>query len=930
MAYRNLNLAATLKLQTDSFNKGLATAMRSLEGFRRSFLQVAGALGASLGIGGILANIKETATQLSVAKATLENVSGGLQGYGENMEWLKGIAKTYKQEIITLTDGFARFHAAAEGTNISLEEQKKIYEGLTRAATYFHMSADRTHNMMIAVEQMMSKGKITAEELRRQLGNNLPGAYAKMAQAAMEFGQTAEGAAYKNIKSFADFESAMKKGQVGLDVLLKFVEKLNEETANLNLDSLQLAMNDMKNAWAELVDSTGAENVLKKIYTAATNLFNFLNRNMTLVRDLINVLIISTIPKLIGAIGRIVAALKGLQWSTWVGAIISVFGTAIAYADNLDSRINDINRRLKQLSKINDKTVRLGELQELRAQKQAEKTRLDNDPKFQKEYKAWKETRGKRFANEKEYESDFWRVMNTKWGQNKDDIRFQNYEKLGPGLDKISRQIGEIQQELDPDGIIGPVYDPNKKGGTTTVVNPSLTPTDSGKGSKGTAPKTVRDYVQEYADDLEKLNNQANAGSKTTEEVISESYKLATAAWENITAFKNFREELAVLPDSLKTSAKSAEYMSEAARQLEEIKNGDADWENAQKWAKYRKDEAREDSEFKARETRFDFEKKDFEILRAEQEQWEELVSRLEAKMKEVENTFDEMDEKAIEEIQRLSEAMEDAKVHARNLKDAADVTEWQNKIKDLQKEYNEGLVNGITGVANSLDRVTDGFKKLNDAFEDEDTSNWEKMITLLNEIVQIFETMNSLVNTFNTLNEISQKLSKAKNAEEIKGLGEQVAGLGAVNIAKGTEIALSKTATVAAGQEAGASVANTAAKSGEAIAGATASGSKLPFPYNLVAIAAGVAAVIGALAMIGKYANGGIVGGHSYHGDHMLARLNSGEMILNAGQQGKLWNAINRGNFGTLGNSGGKVEFEIRGDKLVGAINNYNSKRRG
>lgn len=58
-----------------------------------------------------------------------------------------------------------------------------------------------------------------------------------------------------------------------------------------------------------------------------------------------------------------------------------------------------------------------------------------------------------------------------------------------------------------------------------------------------------------------------------------------------------------------------------------------------------------------------------------------------------------------------------------------------------------------------------------------------------------------------------------------------------------------------------------------------------MPFPLNLIAIAAGVAAVLSAFAMIGSFATGGIVGGNSYHGDKLTARVNSGEMILNGRQ---------------------------------------------
>ena len=73
------------------------------------------------------------------------------------------------------------------------------------------------------------------------------------------------------------------------------------------------------------------------------------------------------------------------------------------------------------------------------------------------------------------------------------------------------------------------------------------------------------------------------------------------------------------------------------------------------------------------------------------------------------------------------------------------------------------------------------------------------------------------------------------------------------------------------------------------AIASATASGASLPFPANIAAIAAGIAAVVAAFAMVFScFADGGIVGGGSSVGDHNLARVNSGEMILNGTQQKK------------------------------------------
>ena len=45
---------------------------------------------------------------------------------------------------------------------------------------------------------------------------------------------------------------------------------------------------------------------------------------------------------------------------------------------------------------------------------------------------------------------------------------------------------------------------------------------------------------------------------------------------------------------------------------------------------------------------------------------------------------------------------------------------------------------------------------------------------------------------------------------------------------------------------------------------------------------------------MVGSYATGGVVGGNSYFGDRLTAHVNSGEMILNAAQQARLFAIAN------------------------------------
>ena len=106
-------------------------------------------------------------------------------------------------------------------------------------------------------------------------------------------------------------------------------------------------------------------------------------------------------------------------------------------------------------------------------------------------------------------------------------------------------------------------------------------------------------------------------------------------------------------------------------------------------------------------------------------------------------------------------------------------------------------------------------------------------------------------------------------------------------------------TQAIASDQAAGAATVakattDVAANTASAASSAGASAAKLPFPANLLAVAAAISAVLGLMAAIPKFAGGGVVQGGSSINDLQLARVNAGEMILNGSQQKRLWNAIN------------------------------------
>ena len=113
-----------------------------------------------------------------------------------------------------------------------------------------------------------------------------------------------------------------------------------------------------------------------------------------------------------------------------------------------------------------------------------------------------------------------------------------------------------------------------------------------------------------------------------------------------------------------------------------------------------------------------------------------------------------------------------------------------------------------------------------------------------------------------------------------------------------------------------------------QAVAESIKAGNGIPFPYNLVLIAAAGAALAGIIATIasqtksqfgGSYEQGGIVPGNSYTGDRLWVRVNSGETILTRKQSAQL--------FG--GGTGGNVHFVIEGSQLRGVLDNYDKTQK-
>ncbi|WP_025078368.1 hypothetical protein [Prevotella fusca] len=104
----------------------------------------------------------------------------------------------------------------------------------------------------------------------------------------------------------------------------------------------------------------------------------------------------------------------------------------------------------------------------------------------------------------------------------------------------------------------------------------------------------------------------------------------------------------------------------------------------------------------------------------------------------------------------------------------------------------------------------------------------------------------------------------------------------------------------------------------------ATAQEAKLGFWGWAAAITAGTAVMISTISQLKKFSQGGIFQGSKTVGDHNLARVNAGEMILTNTQQSNLFRLLDNNTAGLGGNGVGVSSVRVKGSDLYLALSNY------
>lgn len=209
------------------------------------------AMGGALSLGAVGAMTKsfiDAGLQVEKLNKLFSAAAGSANLGSREFDYIRNLSEKMGLSIQDTAQSYGKFMAAIRGTTLEGEAGRKVFESVSGASTALGLSADETSGIFNALQQMMSKGKVQAEELRGQLGERLPGAF-KMAADAM--GVTT-----------SQLDKMLKDGTVlASDLLPKLASQLDKVYGNAATEGAKSAgaeINRLNNALFETSATAGA------------------------------------------------------------------------------------------------------------------------------------------------------------------------------------------------------------------------------------------------------------------------------------------------------------------------------------------------------------------------------------------------------------------------------------------------------------------------------------------------------------------------------------------------------------------------------------------------------------------------------------------------------------------------------------------------
>lgn len=238
--------AATTTAGFGAARAGIGSISKSLDAAKesvRSFALTAAGIFSASQLIRMATEASSLATTMERYSNTLKFASGSTASFAANNAFLQTTVRTLGLDLQSASQQFASLTAAAKGTSLEGAGARSIFDAVGKAATVMGLTADQTSGSLLAISQMISKGTVSAEELRGQLGERLPGAFQIAARA---MGVTT-----------AELGKMLEAGALATDVFLpRFAAQMRLEVGGAvesAADSVQANLNRVRTDWASLV-----------------------------------------------------------------------------------------------------------------------------------------------------------------------------------------------------------------------------------------------------------------------------------------------------------------------------------------------------------------------------------------------------------------------------------------------------------------------------------------------------------------------------------------------------------------------------------------------------------------------------------------------------------------------------------------------------
>ena len=201
----------------------------------------------------------DRALKLDAINSALTAVLGSSEAAAAQFQQLSQFADQYGLNLVAVGEAYKNFAAAAVSANVPLEQTNYIFESVAKAASVLKLSNDDLKGSLNALSQMISKGTVSAEELRGQLGERLPGAF-NLAAKAMGVTTSELGKMLENGEIMAG------------DLLPKLALELNKTFGDKitgKVDSLQASVNRLDNSFTNAVNNGNVGELFKGIVDGA-------------------------------------------------------------------------------------------------------------------------------------------------------------------------------------------------------------------------------------------------------------------------------------------------------------------------------------------------------------------------------------------------------------------------------------------------------------------------------------------------------------------------------------------------------------------------------------------------------------------------------------------------------------------------------------